>query len=61
MLKLILGRQKSGKTQICIEKARAVVENGKSVMVQKNIPEGIRYKQLLKLKERGVEIIENNA
>lgn len=36
-------------------------ENGKSVMVQKNIPEGLRYKQLLKLKERGVEIVENNA
>lgn len=36
-------------------------ENGKSVMVQKNIPDGIRYKQLLQLKERGVEIVENNA
>jgi ATP phosphoribosyltransferase regulatory subunit len=36
-------------------------DNGKSVMVQKNIPSGIRYKQLLMLKERGVEIVENNA
>ena len=36
-------------------------ENGKSVMVQKNIPSQIRYKQLLVLRERGVEIVENNA
>lgn len=36
-------------------------ENGKSVMVQKNIPSSVRYKQLLMLKERGVEIVENNA
>ena len=33
MLKLILGRQKSGKTQICIEKERTIVENGKSVIM----------------------------
>ena len=36
-------------------------ENGKTVMVQKNIPGDVRYKQLLKLNERGVEILENNA
>lgn len=35
--------------------------NGKTVMAQKAIPEKIKYKQLLKLNERGVEIIENNA
>lgn len=35
--------------------------DGKSVMVQKSIPEKIKYKQLLKLNEKGVEILENNA
>ena len=35
--------------------------NGKSVLAQKEIPSKIKYKQLLKLQERGVEIIENNA
>jgi len=33
---------------------------GKSVMVQKGIPSKIKYKQLLKINERGVEILENN-
>ena len=36
-------------------------ENGKTVMVQRELPNDIRYKQLLKLNERGVEILENNA
>ena len=36
-------------------------ENGKTVMVQRELPSDIRYKQLLKLNERGVEILENNA
>lgn len=35
--------------------------DGKSVMVQKCVPENIKYKQLLKLNEKGVEILENNA
>jgi len=35
--------------------------NGKSVTAQKQIPEKLKYKQLLKLQERGVEILENNA
>ncbi len=43
------------------EAVSLLTSNGKSVMVQKNIPEKIKYKQLLKLQERGVEIIENNA
>ncbi|MBE7024806.1 MAG: hypothetical protein E7408_01965 [Ruminococcaceae bacterium] len=34
---------------------------GKRVMAQRSVPEKIRYKQLLRLQERGVEIIENNA
>ncbi|MBR5309114.1 MAG: ATP phosphoribosyltransferase regulatory subunit [Clostridia bacterium] len=35
--------------------------NGQSVLAQKAIPENIKYRQLLKIKERGVEILENNA
>lgn len=40
---------------------RLLTANGKSVMAQKCVPEKIKYKQLLKLQERGVEIIENHA
>ena len=40
---------------------RLLAGNGKSVMVQRNIPEKIKYKQLLRLREKGVEIVENNA
>ena len=40
---------------------RMLTANGKSVMAQKAVPDKIKYKQLLKLAERGVEIIENNA
>lgn len=40
---------------------RMLTANGKSVMAQKSVPEKLHYKQLLKLQERGVEIIENNA
>lgn len=36
-------------------------ENGKSVMVQKSVPKDIRHRQVLKFRERGVEIVENNA
>lgn len=35
--------------------------NGQSVMVQREIPDGVKYKQLVKLRSKGVEIIENNA
>lgn len=35
--------------------------NGKSVMAQRSVPGKIKYRQLLKLQERGVEIIENHA
>ena len=35
--------------------------NGQSVLAQKAVPENIKYRQLLKIKERGVEILENNA
>ena len=40
---------------------RLLTSNGKSVMAQKSVPEKLHYKQLLKLQDRGVEIIENNA
>ena len=35
--------------------------NGKSVMAQRSMPEKIKCRQILKLQERGVEIIENHA
>jgi len=40
---------------------RLFSEGGKSVMAQKTIPEKLRYRQLLKLTESGVQILENNA
>ena len=40
---------------------KMLTENGKSVMAQKNIPNEIKYKQLLKIKGEGVVILENNA
>lgn len=40
---------------------KLMTSSGKTVMAQKTVPDKIRYKQLLKLQERGVEIIENNA
>ncbi len=40
---------------------RLFSEGGKSVMAQKSIPEKLRYRQLLKLTESGVQILENNA
>lgn len=36
-------------------------QSGKSVMTQREIPGKIKYKQLLKMLERGVEIVETNA
>ena len=38
-----------------------LTSSGNSVMVQKSVPEKVRYRQLLKVQERGVQIIENNA
>ena len=40
---------------------KTLAESGKSVSVQRSIPEKIRYKQLLKFTESGVEILETNA
>ncbi len=40
---------------------KMLTENGKSVMAQKNVPVDIKYKQLLKIKDKGVVILETNA
>ena len=40
---------------------RMLADNGKSVMAQKSVPNDLKYKQLLKLKDKGVVIIETNA
>ncbi len=40
---------------------KMLADNGKSVMAQKAVPGDIKYKQLLKLNDKGVVIIENNA
>lgn len=45
-----------------LNKARAsVISEGKSVMLQRAVPEKIKYRQLLRISGQGVEIIENNA
>ena len=38
-----------------------LTDNGKTVMAQRKVPDKIRYKQLLRLNDKGVEIIETNA
>lgn len=38
-----------------------LTSNGKSVMAQREVPEKIKYRQLLRLRENGVDILENNA
>ena len=43
------------------EAVRLLSANGNSVTAQKAIPEKLRYRQLVRLWERGVQIIENNA
>lgn len=44
-----------------ISKAVALLTSGgKSVMAQRSAPENIKYRQLLRLNGKGVEIIENN-
>ena len=41
--------------------ADRLTARGCSVLVQRNVPENIRYQQLLKLCEGEVEVLENNA
>ena len=40
---------------------KMLADSGRSVTAQRKLPEKLHYKQLLKLQERGVEILENNA
>jgi len=40
---------------------RMMTVSGKSVTAQKEIPQRLRYRQLLKMNEKGVEILESNA
>lgn len=40
---------------------RMLTDNGKSVTALKSVPEKLRFRQLLKLNERGLEILENNG
>ena len=55
MLKLILGRQKSGKTQKCLEEARDIARNGKSVIML--VPEQYSFQcQRHLLNELGSEL-----
>lgn len=39
------------------EAVQMLSENGKSVLASKNVPEKLKYRQLLKLNDKGVEII----
>ena len=43
------------------EQARCLEQKGSSVLVQPQKPENIRYRQLLRLKDGEVEIVEDNA
>ncbi len=40
---------------------RLISDGGKSVAAQKAVPENLKYRQLLRVDGKGVEIIENNA
>ncbi len=40
---------------------KMMTSSGKSVTVQREVPSKLRYRQLLKMNDKGVEIIENNA
>lgn len=42
------------------EAVNTLVADGKTVMAQQNVPENIKYKQLLKLNGKEVDILENN-
>ena len=51
----------SSDLQTIHDTAQFLGEGGKSVLVQRLIPENLTYKQLLRLREGRVEILENNA
>jgi len=35
-------------------------DNGNSVLAEKSVPKKLKYRQLIRLKDRGFEILENN-
>lgn len=37
-----------------------LTDNGQNVLVEKTIPETLKYRQLLRMRERGLEIVERN-
>ncbi len=39
---------------------KMLTDNGTSVLAEKRVPDNIKYRQLLKFKDRGFEILENN-
>ncbi|MBQ4043532.1 MAG: ATP phosphoribosyltransferase regulatory subunit [Clostridia bacterium] len=43
-----------------MQAVRMLCDSGKSVRAQKTVPEGFRYQQLLRMKDRGLEILETN-
>ena len=44
-----------------IQAVRMLAESGKTVRAEKTVPENFRYRQLLRMKDRGLEILENRA
>lgn len=56
---LILYSDKTDKKEL-MRVVKMLTANGNRVTAQKAVPERLRYKQLLRLEERGLEIIENN-
>ncbi len=47
--------------QSVADAVNSILNSGKTVKAQKSIPQKIKYRELLKLSDKGVEILENNA
>lgn len=47
--------------KVLSDAVKMMTVSGKSVMTQRQIPEKLKYRQLIKVNGKGVEIIENNA
>ncbi len=58
---VLLLYEKDTDVQAVSDAVKLLTDTGKSVSVQRQVSEKIRYKQLLRLHERGLEILENNA
>ena len=57
----VLSFQKNTDLKILSDTVRELTAKGLSVTAQKSVPEKLRYRQLLKLKESEVEILETHA